>query len=177
MGGMKLALASAVTLVVVGTLLSTSSAASGVASEEITSLQEGRSDIQAIPWCASEGQWNCIESVEYLLEGQWRTAVVAERPLWGGAVLDSPGLTHEMGRTQIRAEAFERYDIDGTEHPAYQLQLQAWPHGKILWDPVFPFCDASKEGQGNPVPGTDPCIRGPWLAETSYRMTFRSSRF
>jgi hypothetical protein len=177
MGAMKLALASAVTLVVAGTLLSTSSAASEVASEQVTSLREGRSAIQAIPWCTSEGQWNCVESVEYLVDGQWQTALVAETPSWGGAVLDSPGLTHEMGRTQIRAEAFERYDVDGTEHRAYQLQLQAWPHGKILLDPVFPFCDASKEGQGNPVPGTDPCIRGPWLAETSYRMTFRSSRF
>ena len=171
---MKSALASAATLAVMATVLTAPSVASR---EQVNSPREGRNSIQAIPWCSTDGQWNCIESVEYLFDGRWQAAVVAGLPSWGGAVLDSPGLTHEMGRTQIRAEAFERYDVDGTEHPAYQLQLQAWPHGKILLDPVFPYCDASKEGQGNPVPGKDPCIRGPWLAETSYRMTFRSSRF
>ena len=171
---MKRALMSVATLAVMATALAAPSMASG---ESDSSIRGERKAIQAVPWCASEAQWNCIESVEYLVDGQWQMAVVAELPPWGGAVLDSPGLTHEMGRTQIRAEAFERYDVDGTEHPAYQLQLQAWPHGKVLLDPAFPYCDASKEGQGNPQPGTDPCIRGPWLAETSYRMTFRSSRF
>lgn len=174
---MRHLLAPAVTLIVVGTILSSGSVAVGVTSDAVAEPREERDSMRAIPWCSTEGQWNCIESVEYLVNTQWQTAVVAASPSTGGAVLDSPGLTHEMGRTQIRAEAFERYDVDGTEHPAYQLQLQAWPHGKILWDPVVPYCDASKEGQGNPVQGTDPCIRGPWLAETSYRMTFRSSRF
>lgn len=174
---MKWALASAVTLVVAGTLLSTPSVASGVASEEATSLRESRSSIQAIPWCSSEGQRNCIESVEYLLDGEWQIAPVAEVGPDGAVVHSTPGLIHEFGRTLIRAEAFERYDIDGNQHPAYQLQIQSRPFGKVLWEPLIALCDASKEMQGNPQPGTDPCIRAPWLADTAYRMTFRSSRF
>jgi len=53
------------------------------------------------------------------------------------------------------------------------LQLQSWPFGKTLIDPPLYLCDGSAEG--NPQPGTDPCRRSPWLADTSYRMTFRSS--
>ena len=133
-----------------------------------------RQGMRALEWCASDSDWDCIESVEYLLDGEWTTAVVDNFPSWGGAVLNSPGLLHEEGRTQIRAEAFERYGVDSDIHPAYQLQLQSWPFGRTLWDPPIYLCDDSV--QGNPQPGTDPCRKAPWLADTEYRMTFRSSK-
>jgi hypothetical protein len=176
---MNRALAVASTVALAASLVpaATGSVASGALATSALDSRDGGSPIRAIPWCTSEEQWNCIESVEYFVDGEWRTAVVAETPSWGGAVVDTPDLEHEYGRTQIRAEAFERYDIDGNMHPAYQLQLQAWPHGKYPLEPTVLLCDASKEGQGNPQPGTDPCVRGAWLADASYRMTFRSSRF
>jgi hypothetical protein len=130
--------------------------------------------IRALPWCVDSAEWNCIESVEYMLDGEWRTAEVVALASWGGAVLETPGLSHEEGRTQVRAEAFERYDIDSDVHPAYQVQLQAWPFGNVKWDPPMYMCDASH--QGNPIPGTDACTRAPWLADVPFRMTFRSSR-
>lgn len=118
---------------------------------------------------------DCLAAVEFQLDGQWQTARVDSMVEWGGKqipILNTPGLVHEGGRTQVIAEVFERYDVDGNVHPAYQLQLQSWPQDNVLWDPPINRCN-----RGNPEePGTDACWRAPWLADAPYRMIFRSSR-
>jgi len=138
-----------------------------------------RKDVRPVLWCQSATDLDCIESVEYKIGDEWQATTVAEVVDWGGkpvAVLDTPGLVHEVGRTQIIAEAFERYDVDGNVHPAYQLQIQSWPQDNgdsVVWDPPINRC---VDGNPEDPTGTDPCWRAPWLAEANYRMTFRSAK-
>jgi len=128
---------------------------------------------------------NCIESIEYLVEGEWRVGILR---VGRGIVSDdgngnivygdpyyeyeTPGLIHEGGRTSVVAALIERDDVNGPPYAAYQFQIQAHPHGTdVLWDPPINRCD-----KGNPSrPGNDPCWRAPWLADTDYRFTFRTS--
>lgn len=118
---------------------------------------------------------NCIESIEYKVDGEWKRAVPV--PHDGPDVPETygyatPGLVHEGGRTAVNAGLIERDDINGPPYAGYQFQLQAYPHGTdVLWDPPINRCT-----NGDPrFPGTDPCWRAPWLAETDYRFTFRTS--
>ena len=128
-----------------------------------------------LPPCASPTSMNCIESIEYLVDGQWRMAVLIphdgpDTPYTYGYA--TPGLEHEGGRTAVNAGLIERDDINGPPYAAYQFQLQAHPHGTdVFWDPPINLCK-----DGNPAtPGTGPCWRAPWLADTEYRFTFRTN--
>lgn len=138
-----------------------------------------RANVSPVLWCESDTDLDCIESVEFEVDGAWQATTLAEVVDWGGKpvrVLNTPGLAHEAGRTQLIAEVFERYDVDGDEHPAYQLQIQSWPQDdgeSVLWDPPINRC---VDGNPSDPTGSDPCWRAPWLAETNYRMTFRSSK-
>jgi len=149
--------------------------ASAVVPADAAPDADSRDAIRPVLWCFEPTDANCIESLEYMVDGEWRTATVAEVRDWGGkpiAILDTPGLTHEAGRTQVAPEAFARYDVSGPEFPAYQVQLQSWPQSRDWsWDPPINRCvdgDPSKPG------GKDPCWRAPWLADTTYRMTLRT---
>ena len=150
--------------------------ASAVVPADAAPAVDGRDAIRSVLWCFQPTDANCIESLEYVVDGEWRTATVAEVKDWGGkpiAVLDTPGLTHEAGRTQVVAEAFESDNINGPEFPAYQFQLQSWPQDtQVLWDPPINRCE---NGDPSKPTGTDPCWRAPWLAETPYRLTIRTT--
>jgi hypothetical protein len=128
---------------------------------------------------------NCVESISYLLDGQWiEAAVTAKRWIisddgngnivYGDTyyVYDTPGLLHEGGRSSMNAALIERDDINGPPYAAYQFQIQAWPQdADLFWDPPINRCT-----EGNPSrPGTGPCFRAPWLADTEYRFIFRTS--
>ena len=131
---------------------------------------------QFLPPCSSETSMNCIESIEYQVDGEWRTGVLV--PPEGPDTPETysystPGLTHEGGRTAVSAGLIERDDINGPPYAAYQFQLQAAPHGTgTLWDPPINRCVG---GDPRDPTGTDPCWRAPWLADAEYRMTFRTS--
>ena len=137
---------------------------------------QDRPGVRPVLWCFEPTDTNCIESLEYVVDGEWLTATVAEVVDWGGkpiAVLNTPGLAHEAGRNQVVAEAFERDDINGPEFPAYQVQLQSWPQGTDgVWDPPINRCEG---GDPSKPTGKDPCWRAPWLAQTPYRLTFRTT--
>jgi len=140
-------------------------------------MAQPQRNVRPVVWCLGDTDTNCIESVDYQLDGEWRSAPVVQTiPDWGGKpirVLSTPGLVHEGGRTQLVAEAFERFDIDGTVHPAYQVQIQSWPQGQIYWDPPINRCVNGDPSRPN---GRDPCWRAPWLADAMYRITFRSDK-
>ena len=138
-----------------------------------------------LPHCATPQAMNCIESIEYMLDGEWKGTTATEvqsivsddgngNIVYGDPyfVYESPGLTHEGGRTAMTAALIERDDINGPPYAAYQFQIQAHPHGiGTLWDPPVLRCE-----DGDPSkPGNDPCWRAPWLADTEYRFTFRTS--
>ena len=148
--------------------------ASAVLPSEVGASENTR--VRPILWCFQPTDSNCIESLEYQVDGAWQTATVAEVIDWGGkpvAVLNTPGLAHEAGRTQVVAEAFERDDINGPEFPAYQVQLQSWPQGNDgVWDPPINRC---VNGDPSKPTGKDPCWRAPWLAETPYRLSLRTT--
>ena len=128
-----------------------------------------------LPPCAGPDSMNCIESIEYLLDGEWRTGALLphdgpDTPFTYG--YGTPGLVHEAGRTAVNAGLIERDDVNGPPYAAYQFQLQAHPHGTdVLWDPPINRCENGDPGK----PGTGPCWRAPWLAETDYRFTFRTN--
>ena len=138
-----------------------------------------------LPHCETSQEMNCIESIEYLLDGQWREAPVTARqwiigedeqgqPVYGDAYFtyDTPGLVHEGGRTAMTAALIERDDINGPPFAAYQFQIQAWPaQTDLLWDPPVNECTDGDWSR----PGNDPCWRAPWLADTQYRFAFRTS--
>lgn len=119
---------------------------------------------------------NCIESIEYQVDGEWQTGTLL--PPDGPDAQETyaystPGLEHEGGRGAVSAGLVERDDINGPPYAAYQFQLQAAPHGTgTLWDPPINRC---VNGDPRDPTGTDPCWRAPWLAEASYRFTFRTS--
>ena len=139
-------------------------------------VPEPRKEARPVLWCDTPSQLDCVESLEFQVDGSWRTATVDNFVNWGGKripVLNTEGLVHEGGRTQVIGEVFERYDVDGDTHPAYQLQLQSWPQGQVLWDPPINRCEG---GDPSRPGGKDPCWRAPWLADAMYRMTFRSSK-
>ena len=138
-----------------------------------------------LPHCETPQAMNCVESISYLLDGQWiEAAVTAKRWIisddgngnivYGDTyyVYDTPGLLHEGGRSSMNAALIERDDINGPPYAAYQFQIQAWPQdADLYWDPPINRCT-----DGNPSrPGTGPCFRAPWLADTEYRFTFRTS--
>jgi hypothetical protein len=125
-----------------------------------------------LPTCVTLEDMNCIESLEYQLDGQWKTAVLTEGGWPGGHLYNTPGLTHESGASQVFAYLNERDDINGPPYAAYQLVLQAWPQDSVAWDPPIPKCEG---GDPSKPTGTDPCWRAPWLADAPYRMTVRSS--
>jgi len=138
--------------------------------------------------CTSADSMNCIVGIEYQLDGEWVDAVgpipietIASDDGQGNIeygptsyVFETPGLVHEGGRTQVLPELIERDDINGPPYAAYQVQLQAYPHGTdVVWDdPALSRCV-----NGNPAEptGSDPCWRAPWLADTYYRYTVRTS--
>jgi len=138
-----------------------------------------------LPACETPTSMNCIESIEYKVDGEWRTGklrvgrwVVGEdgngNIVYGDAYYEyeTPGLIHEGDRTSVNAALTERYGLDGVVHPAYQFTIQTWPQDRsLLWDPPINLCV-----DGDPYkPGTGPCSRNAWLADTDYRFTFRTS--
>ena len=129
-----------------------------------------------LPPCADETSMNCIESIEYQVDGEWRTGVFMPPDGPGTPQTynySTPGLTHEGGRSAVSAGLIERDDINGPSQPAYSFQLQASPHGTgTLWDPPINKCVG---GDPRYPTGTDPCWRAPWLADAEYRFTFRTS--
>ena len=59
-----------------------------------------------LPPCAGPESMNCIESIEYLLDGEWRTGMLLphdgpDTPFTYGYA--TPGLVHEAGRTAVNA--------------------------------------------------------------------------
>lgn len=127
-----------------------------------------------LPPCESAQSMNCIESIEYQVDGEWQTGSLLPSPdVRQTYDYSTPGLEHEGGRGAVSAGLVERDDINGPPYAAYQFQLQAAPHGTgTLWDPPINRC---VEGDPSKPTGTDPCWRAPWLADTSYRFTFRTS--
>ena len=129
-----------------------------------------------LPPCEAAQSMNCIESIEYLVDGQWLagTLLPPDGPDTPQTYsYSTPGLVHEGGRMAVSAGLIERDDINGPPYAAYQFQLQASPHGTgTFWDPPINRC---VNGDPRDPTGTDPCWRAPWLAETSYRFTFRTS--
>ena len=129
-----------------------------------------------LPPCATAQSMNCIESIEYQVDGQWLvgTLLPPDGPDTPQTYsYSTPGLEHEGGRSAVSAGLIERDDINGPPYAAYQFQLQSSPQNDVvLWDPPINRC--VKGDPGKPT-GTDPCWRAPWLAETSYRFTFRTS--
>ena len=129
-----------------------------------------------LPPCATPNSMNCIESIEFQVDGQWKTGTLL--PPDGPDspqtyAFETPGLVHEGGRTAVAAGLIERDDINGPPYAAYQLQLQSWPQNDVvLWDPPINRC---VNGDPSKPTGKDPCWRAPWLAETFYRFTFRTS--
>lgn len=128
-----------------------------------------------LPHCATPQAMNCIESIEYAVDGEWQTGTLLahdgpDTPQT--YTYETPGLIHEGGRTAVNAALVERDDINGPPYAAYQFQLQSWPQDEVLWDPPINRC---VEGDPSKPTGEDPCWRAPWLADTSYRFTFRTS--
>lgn len=162
--------------------------ASAVATKSVESLPVAVVPIfkrDFLPHCATPQEMNCIESIEYLLDGEWKpTDVTVKRwivsddgngnVVYGDTyyLYDTPGLVHEGGRTAVTAALVERDDVNGPPYAAYQFQIHAYPYGNdVFYDPPIYRCQ-----KDNPnLPGTDSCTRGPWLADTDYRFTFRSS--
>jgi len=141
--------------------------------------------LEFLPHCQTPQSMNCIESIEYKLDDEWQTAIlIVGREIisddGNGNIVygnpyyeyETPGLIHEGGRTSVKAMLIERDDINGPPYAAYQTTIQAWPQSRtVLWDPPINRCD-----NGDPrFPGNDPCWRAPWLADTDYRFTFRTS--
>jgi len=139
-----------------------------------------------LPHCETSAAMNCVESIEYKLDGEWLTATgptpvrTIESDDGEGNIVygetryiyGTPGLMHEGGRGELLAQLIERDDINGPPYSGYGFALQAHPHGTdLVWDPAINRCL-----NGDPrFPGTDPCWRGPWLQDTEYRLTFRTS--
>lgn len=129
-----------------------------------------------LPPCASETATNCIESIEYKMDGQWIAGALVphkgpDKP--ETYAYSTPGLVHEGGRTAVSAGLIERDDINGPPYAAYQFQLQASPQDVgIPWDPPINKCVG---GDPRYPTGTEPCWRAPWLADAEYRFTFRTS--
>jgi hypothetical protein len=158
---------------VLGLSLLTGPATAVVPAEPVGSVEPRKRDF--LPPCETAESMNCIESIEYQVDGQWRTGTLL--PPDGPDTpqtysYSTPGLQHEGGRSAVSAGLIERDDINGPPYAAYQFQLQASPHGTgTFWDPPVLRCE-----DGDPSkPGTDPCWRAPWLAEVDYRFTFRTS--
>jgi len=138
-----------------------------------------------LPACATPTSMNCIESIEYLVDDEWKVGILRVgrwivsddgngNIVYGDPYYEyeTPGLVHEAGRTSVNAMLIERDDVNGPPYAAYQFVIQSWPQdADLLWDPPINRCD-----KGNPSrPGNDPCWRAPWLADTDYRFTFRTS--
>jgi hypothetical protein len=77
-----------------------------------------------LPACQTADSMNCIESIEYLLDGQWRTGILKVgrwttgedpdgNPIYGDPYYEyqTPGLEHEGGRTSVVAMLVERDDV------------------------------------------------------------------
>ncbi|MFM8772857.1 MAG: hypothetical protein ACKOFP_03290 [Actinomycetota bacterium] len=129
-----------------------------------------------LPPCAADSAMNCIESIEYQVNGEWRVAQL-QPPATPDAretyEYTTPGLQHEGGRTAVSAGLIVRDDINGPPYAAYQFQLQAAPHGiGTFWNPSINKCVG---GDPRYPTGTEPCWRAPWLADAQFRFTFRTS--
>ena len=162
------------TIAVLGLSLLTGPASAVVPADPAVAVEARKMDF--LPPCETPQSMNCIESIEYQVDGQWLTGTllapdgpdVPQTYAYG-----TPGLEHEGGRSAVNAGLIERDDINGPPYAAYQFQLQAHPHGiGTFWDPPINRC---VNGDPSRPTGTDPCWRAPWLAETDYRLTFRTS--
>jgi hypothetical protein len=138
-----------------------------------------------LPACETADAMNCIESIEYLVDGQWRTGILKVgrwttgevpngNPIYGDPYYEyeTPDLLHEGNRTSVAAMLVERDDVNGPPYSAYEFNLEAWPNDmNLFWDPPVNRCTTGSFL----MPGTDPCPRQPWLADTEYRFTFKTS--
>lgn len=155
-----------------------------VTSRALDSLKEPRKRA-VLPVCATAAAMNCIESVDYVVDGQWREGVlrvgryIISEDSNGNIVYgddyyeyETPGLTHEGDRTSVLAILIERDDVNGPPYGAYQFILQTWPQdADLFWDPPIDRCEDNNPNK----PGDGPCARTAWLADTDYRFTFRTS--
>jgi hypothetical protein len=103
---------------------------------------------------------NCVESIEYMVDGQWKfaTGPTAVRAIesddgngnvvYGNTtyVFGTPDLVHSGGRSQVLTHLVERDDINGPPYAAYQVTIQPYPHSDSVR-----------------------------LADANYRYTFRTS--
>ena len=88
--------------------------------------------MEFLPPCSTPQSMNCIESIEYQVDGEWLAGVLVphdgpDEPQTYS--YSTPGLIHEDGRSAVSAGLIERDDINGPSQPAYSFQLQASPHG------------------------------------------------
>jgi hypothetical protein len=138
-----------------------------------------------LPVCESPSAMNCIESIEYKADGQWLMGilrvgryVISEdgngNIVYGDDYYEyqTPGLLHEGDRASVLAILIERDDVNGPPYGAYQFILQTWPQdADLFWDPPINRCEDKNLNR----PGSGPCARTAWLADTEYRFTFRTS--
>ena len=125
------------------------------------------SDETFLPGCTTPEQMECIEGVDYLLDGQWQSAVgpltvkTIESDDGNGNIeygqdltyFDTPGLLHAEGAGQVAPQLIVSPNINGPEFPAYKVALQ----------PVAV--------EGDRYQSVDPT----GLQRTTYRLRFRTS--
>lgn len=113
-----------------------------------------------LPACATASSMNCVESIEYMVNGEWKFATgptnirTIESDDGNGnivygdtiAVFGTPDLVHSGGRSQVVTHLVERDDINGPPYAAYQVTIQPYPHADSVR-----------------------------LADANYRYTFRTS--
>lgn len=122
-----------------------------------------------LPGCTTAEQMECIEAIDYILDGQWVSApgpfvvkTIESSDGNGGNIVygpdktyfDSPGLTHAGGAGQLAPQLIISPYINGPEYPAYKFALQPTSVGEDISGPIDPA----------------------GLASTTYRMTFRTAQ-
>ena len=159
--------------------------ASAVVPAEVPSTLVSPAKRDFLPYCETPQAMNCIESIEYQMDGEWKTSnvkvgrwIISEdgngNIVYGDTYyeFETPGIVHEGGRTSVTAALIERDDINGPPYAAYQFHIQSWPQDRqVLWDPPVLRCEDGDPSKS----GIDPCWRAPWLADVDYRFTFRTS--
>jgi len=113
-----------------------------------------------LPACETAASMNCVESIEYMVDGEWKFATgptnirTIESDDGNGnivygdtiAVFGTSDLVHSGGRSQVVTHLVERDDINGPPYAAYQVTIQPYPHSDSVR-----------------------------LADSNYRYTFRTS--